>query len=52
MVVLAALLVLALFAPMAAFIGFGVFVGAIILATMLGRWEHVMILAIDEDVGD
>lgn len=49
--VLAAASVLGIFAPLAAFITYAVFIGLIILMTMLGRWEEVMVWAQESDRG-
>jgi uncharacterized membrane protein len=46
---MALLLVLALFAPVAAFAVYGIVTGTFILATMIGRWETVMMWVKEED---
>lgn len=48
--VLAGTSVMGLFAPLAAFITYAAFIGLIILMTMVGRWEDVMIWVQDGDV--
>lgn len=49
--VMAAAALIAVWAPLGAFVVYAGFVGMIILATMLGRWESVMVWATDEDLG-
>jgi uncharacterized membrane protein len=52
MAVMGAAVLISLWAPVAAFVIYSVFVGTIILATMLGRWEAVMVWVTDQDVED
>lgn len=51
MLVLGTAALVSVWAPLAAFVVYAVFVGTIIVATMLGRWEAVMVWATDEDLG-
>jgi uncharacterized membrane protein len=50
MTVMGGAVLISVWAPLAAFVVYAGFVGTIILATMLGRWEAVMVWAVDRDL--
>jgi uncharacterized membrane protein len=52
MAVMGTAVLVSLWAPLAAFVVYTVFVGTIILATLFGRWEAVMVWATDQDLGE